>query len=492
MQTTPPPLQRPDLSGRFVSWLTALDPERRRALRQQATERARARGLVVLRESGDVDIPLALSPEVAPVALLEERAADARAVLDGVVAAARHLLGTGVESPRAQLLFGHFGPLERECLALWQEASTVTIARVDWFLDAAGRHHALELNATIPAMQAYSDAAAAAFIETIGAAAGLADDEVRALIARNGSNAEALRRSIVARSGRPSEARPSLAVLHRPNDSQLRELQALGRIWSEAGHRVRLATPDELTVDADGNVQVGGASHDILFRHIFARRMDADSALAQVARGGARQRLQNPINGQLEVKGLFGELSRMLDEGLAAQLRLDAATQERLQRVMPWTRLLEPGRASGPGGAPIDDLIGWVRGHAARLVLKRSWDYGGKSVFIGRDVLASEGAAGWQARVDEALTAGPGAFVVQELVDAPRRRHWVPDGAGEPVLEPVFVDASTYAATGDRDIPGGSVVRYARVGIVNIVGGGGVSPLLRDDVARRLLEALGA
>ena len=129
MQTTPPPLQRPDLSGRFVSWLSGLPQERRQQLRTRAADVARDRGLVVLREAGDVDIPLALSPEVAPAALLEERGADARAVLDGVVAAARHVLSAGVDAPRAQLLFGHFGPLETECLSLWREAATVTIAR---------------------------------------------------------------------------------------------------------------------------------------------------------------------------------------------------------------------------------------------------------------------------------------------------------------------------------------------------------------------------
>ena len=56
--------------------------------------------------------------------------------------------------------------------------------------------------------------------------------------------------------------------------------------------------------------------------------------------------------------------------------------------------------------------------------------------------------------------------------------------------EDVFVDASTYTATGAYDVPGGGVARWARVGVVNIVGGGGVAPLIRTDVAEEFATAL--
>ena len=65
----------------------------------------------------------------------------------------------------------------------------------------------------------------------------------------------------------------------------------------------------------------------------------------------------------------------------------------------------EPG-VDRPGDAravdPVDDLVAWITAHGERLVMKRSWDYGGKSVHIGRDVVAREGAAGWRSATSPA------------------------------------------------------------------------------------------
>jgi hypothetical protein len=217
--------------------------------------------------------------------------------------------------------------------------------------------------------------------------------------------------------------------------------------------------------------------------------MAEGSALAEVALGGTKPALQNPINGHLEVKGLMAELSRLLVEA-PATLDVRAATKQRLDRVVPWTRLFGAGPCIDPEGRKAADLVALVAASPARYVLKRSWDYGGKSVYIGRDVLRAEGAAGWDAKVREALAAGPGAFVAQELIDAPKHPHCVVGADGATSFEEVFVDASTYSATGEAAVPGGSVARYARTGIVNIVGGGGVCPLVRTDVAAHIARAL--
>lgn len=475
------------LSLRIATLLERLPAERRRELARAATLRARALGLVVVREAGDIDIPLTLTPELATPEVLARRGRDAAAILEGVLATARLLFTR--EPARAALLFGHFGPLEAVGVREWKRAEDVTIARVDWFLDEAGDHHALELNATIPAMEAYSDAAARAWIETVGALAGLTPQETTALVLRNGSNAEELRRSILAHAGRRADERPSIAILHRPADSQVRELEALARAFAAAGHDTRLATPDAVTLAGDGTVLVHGAAPEILYRHIFARRIPEGTALERIARGEGRQRLQNPVNGHLEVKGLFAELSRRIDEGGADALGLDTPTRESLARVLPWTRLVERGAGTTPEG-PATDLVAWLVAHGERLVLKRSWDYGGKSVHIGSDVVAREGRAGWEARVEAALADAPGSWVVQQLISSPRRPHLVVGHDGETQAEEVFVDASTYTASGSVAVPTGSVVRFARVGVVNIVGGGGVSPLVRSDVAEELAAAL--
>jgi len=184
--------------------LASLPEDRRRTLAQATTLRARSLGLTVLRGQRDLDIPLTLTPEIVDGATLSKRGRDARAVL-----------AQETRTDQARHLFAHFGPLEQRCLENWERAKHVTIARVDWFIDAAGCHHALELNAIIPAMTAYFDAAASAWIETMGAHVGLDHATISRLLHQNGSNTEELLASIVARSGRHPKECSSLAILHR-------------------------------------------------------------------------------------------------------------------------------------------------------------------------------------------------------------------------------------------------------------------------------------
>lgn len=481
--TTPTALDR--LDSAFRAALAALSADARRQLADSATRRARALGLCVLRDAGEVDIPLALTPELVDEATERQRARDAAAVLAGVVKTARRVLAHGPTSAEAATLFRHFGPLEMK--ALEHAAEDVTIARVDWFLDERGAHRALELNATIPAMEAYSDAAARAWIETIGEAAGLDRARIERLAAENGSNSDELLASLLAHSD-GARAGARIAIVHRPNDSQIPELRALARRFEALGHPTQLATPDDVTLDGD-TVRVHGERPDILYRHIFGRRMTEGSALARVALGEGRPRLQNPINGHLEVKGVLAELSRLVEDDGASGLGLTDDELEALRRVLPWTRLLTDAAGRDPDGRAVASLADEAAANPDRYVLKRSWDYGGKSVLLGREVRESEGLDGWARRVRDALSDGPGAWVVQQRIDSPTRRHLVVRAGADAEWEDVFVDASTFTASGDRSVPGGGVVRFARVGVVNIAGGGGVLPLVRAPVAASLLDA---
>lgn len=483
--TVASPLTR--LDSAFRAALAALSADARRQLADAATRRARALGLCVLRETGEVDIPLTLTPELVDEATERQRARDAAAVLAGVAKTIRRVLADGPTSAEAATLFRHFGPLEMQALANARAAEDVTIARVDWFLDERGAHRALELNATIPAMEAYSDAAARAWIETIGEAAGLDRAQVERLAADNGSNSDELLASLLAHSA-DAGAGARIAIVHRPNDSQLPELRALVRRFEALGHPTRLATPDDVTLDGD-TVRVHGERPDVLYRHIFGRRMTEGSALARVALGEGRPQLQNPINGHLEVKGVLAELSRLVEDDGASGLGLSDEELEALRRVLPWTRLLTEAAGRDPDGRPVASIADEATANPDRYVLKRSWDYGGKSVLLGREVRESEGLDGWARRVRDALSDGPGAWVVQQRIDSPTRRHLVVRAGDDADWEDVFVDASTFTASGDRSVPGGGVVRFARVGVVNIAGGGGVLPLVRAPVAATLLDA---
>ena len=114
-------------------------------------------------------------------------------------------------------------------------------------------------------------------------------------------------------------------------------------------------------------------------------------------------------------------------------------------------------------------------------VIKRSWDYGGKSVHLGAEL----DQAGWERAVDEALADGRGGgFVAQERIFAVRKP--ATRIAGDEVTHgQLYRDLSTYCGLGPSR-PGGSVVRAAASPIVNILGGGGLAPVIPEDVAARL------
>jgi hypothetical protein len=96
----------------------------------------------------------------------------------------------------------------------------------------------------------------------------------------------------------------------------------------------------------------------------------------------------------------------------------------------------------------------------------------------------------WPALVErtEADRAG-GGFVVQQVVQTTPQTHVLCTETGTSE-EPLIVDFSAYASVGLGSQPRwGGVCRGSLSYIVNIVGGGGVLPLLNDQVATSLLTA---
>jgi hypothetical protein len=116
-----------------------------------------------------------------------------------------------------------------------------------------------------------------------------------------------------------------------------------------------------------------------------------------------------------------------------------------------------------------------------RWVLKRSWDYGGKSVHLGGELDERT----WAEVVGAAISdRRGGGFVAQERVFAARRPATRITTTGAARSE-VYRDISTYAGLGAR-APTGSVVRAAASPIVNILGGGGLAPVIPADVLQML------
>jgi len=348
---------------------------------------------------------------------------------------------------RSRVLFHHLSPLESEALSRrWREAEELLHSRIDWFVDGAGRVRALEVNATIPAMQVYSDAAVGGWMDALAP---------RRTAPGIGSNAGWLIDALVAAAAR--RAHPlRVQLLHRDGDPQLAELRALAAMLRERGIEARTCTPKDVTLDGD--------PQQVIYRHLFARYVEPASPLGRAFLDPERHGIWNRVDGWLETKGLFAELSLQ-----ARAPFLSAEERAAVEDLVPWTRLL-------------DDIADSELGDGDRFVLKKSHDYGGKSVVIGREagpVAFAQALA--RARADE-----PGSWVAQELVDAPAIERFLCAGTGARRLS-LHLDISTYASL----IPGvsdaGSVCRAAPGRVVNIVGGGGVAPLFADEVLEGLL-----
>ena len=430
---------------------------------REAAERAWAGGMTVLRPDGTVvPIPLVAEPEVLTRDVLAAAAREAQAILSGAVKLARSLLASGDARDRAALV-EPFSGLEAEAMThLFDAPLPVMVARVDYLVpEGGGAPRALELNATIPAMPAYADLAAHSWILAAARERGLSPRAARDLVARCGSHMERLREALVAvhRARGGARERPSIAVVSRPGDAQVGELRRFVAHLRQMGHEAAHLVPAECEPE----------QWDVLYRHVWAHRVDPGTPFARALLDPVRHVLVNPVNGLLEAKALFARLSECAeDAGLADRAGLDAEERAAAGRL-PRTRRLDAALAPQLLAA----REGWV--------LKRSWDYGGKSVFLGAELAPDA----WARAVEEALTdARGGGFVAQERIFAARRpaTRIAPEGVTRGEL---YRDLSTYCGLG-LSRPDGSVVRAAASPIVNILGGGGLAPVVPEDVAEGL------
>lgn len=453
-----------------------------------------SRGLAVTRldDGATTPIPVTATPVVIDEAEQARRLGLAARLSSATLKMSRAMLA----GPHRELLLAALSPLERRLAADGEGPSTLVTTRVDFF--AGQRLAALEVNATIPAMQAYSDIAAHTFLEVVGAAWGASAADVDGWKRANGSNARALHDALLAGYAqvRPGRTPRTVALLCRRNDAQLTEQRFLCARFREWGLDADVVHPDALADDDDA-VRADGKAYELVYRHLFVRRLEAPGfpGAAAVTRllaepNGTRAVLLNPPSSQVEVKLVFAFLSMAReDAGLARAAGLTDDELEAIADAVPWTRHFR-----GP------QLLERVAAEPDRYVLKRSWDYGGKAVFVGRTrheagfgerTRAAWGATlDWRGVCERALVdeAG-GGFVVQETIDSVPERHLL-CGAGGPKEVDLFVDYSAYASVGLGASPGwGGVCRGSVSNVVNIVGGGGVIPLLTAETARALLAA---
>ena len=477
-------------------------------LRQQAVhfgpELARAayaRGLAVTQRDGTTrPIPVTATPVILDAEEIRRRATLSAHLASATMKVTRAVLA----SERRELLLGGLSPIERALTErTFANVTRLATTRVDYFVDS--RPRALEVNATIPAMQGYSDIAAHTFIEGVARHFGMPEAAIPPLLTANGGNARALYDALLAgyAAEREGQTPRTLALLCRRHDAQLTEQHYLCARFREFGADADVVHPDE--VSGEEHFEVRGKRYELVYRHLFSRRLEESPApwmeefFGTVP--GRKAVLLNPPASPVEVKTTFALVSQSLEDPTLA----DAAglTPEELEAIrvsVPWTRTFTHGPGKGPDGSTVADLVTRVAADPERFVLKRAWDYGGRAVYLGRSVGTpafeerARAAYGetltWTALCERAATDSlGGGFVVQEVVETTPEEHLLCETHGVTPLR-LHVDYSAYASVGlDRQPAWGGVCRGSTSEIVNIVGGGGVLPLITTEVARELLRA---
>jgi hypothetical protein len=386
-------------------------------------------------------------------------------------------------------------PLERSLMR--PSPPVLATTRVDCW-PSEGKLRALELNATIPAMQAYSDMAAAQTIAAHGHRLNLDTATLTRLQNDNPSNTRALWEGLLSAYAqcRPRQQPHRLGLLCRRNDAQLAELLHLKRTFSSWGLPTDLLYPDQL--EAKEGFWANGKLYDLVYRHFFLHRLEENREGYALLRHLLSQAfgphascpktiVLNPPAAPVEVKATFALLSESAEnEALAALANLSPEESTAIAEWVPWTRLFEE-----------KSVLECVKQEPERYVLKQNWSYGGKAVFIGKTRFEADFAErcrqvfgeplSWEALCERAFESREGGgYVAQELVENAPMPHTLctPSGVSSCSL---YVDFSLFSSVGIQTLPHwGGVCRGSTSRVVNILGGGGLVPLLSEEVARKL------
>jgi hypothetical protein len=461
------------------------------------------RGLAVTLKDGTTrPIPVTATAVILDAAEIRRRSEMAARLSTAAMKMTEAVLNGGTRD----VLLGALSPLERSIAErTWAHVTRLATTRVDYFVNAANQPLALEINTTIPAMQGYADIATRTFLEVVARHFGYPEKAIHALLTLNGSNALALYRALLDgyAAERNGKLPDSIALLCRRNDAQLTELRYLAERFREYGADVDIVHPDE--VSGDSAFTARGKKYDLVYRHVFVRYLEAnpnpwlEDFLGTVP--GKKAVFLNPPSPQMELKSTFALLSQAgAEPELAEGAGLTPEEVAAIRSHVPWTRRFRRGPAVGPGGENLDDLVAAVAAEPRRFVLKRSRSYGGKGIFLGdsagttpynQRVTELYGAPlSWQELCERAVAdTADGGYVVQELVEAQPEDHCVCTETGA-LPTSFYVDYSAYASVGLAKQPAwGGVCRGSMSKIVNIVGGGGIVPLITTEVAHKLLMA---
>ena len=261
---------------------------------------------------------------------------------------------------------------------------------------------------------------------------------------------------------------PRLALIDIAGSPALPEFRIVCAAARQQGVEAAHATLDDLAYDGS-TLRV----HDEPVQLIYRRALLEDlhqADLVAAARDG-RVCIVNPFRARVaNNKKLFA----LFQDPRFAHL-VEGDELEVVQKTIPWTRVLRPGRVSY--GSWTIDLLPFVADNRERLVLKPASSYGGHNVALGMETE--------QPRWEEIIAAHAerADFVVQEYVPVPEEMFpTIEDGHVQMRLKRFNINPF---GIGGRHA--GSITRISDQAVINVSAGGGLLPSVIGRHKRRLL-----
>ncbi len=261
---------------------------------------------------------------------------------------------------------------------------------------------------------------------------------------------------------------PRLALIDAEGSPAVPEFRiicaAAGRQGLDAVH----GTLGEL--DYDGStLHLRGEPVHIVYRRALLEDLD-QADLVAAARDG-RVCIVNPFRARVaNNKKLFA----LFDDPRFAHL-IEGDELEVVQKTIPWTRVLRPGRVSY--GSWTIDLLPFVADNRERLVLKPASSYGGRNVSLGMETPQE----GWEEII--AAHADRADFIVQEYVPVPEEMFPTIEG-GHVQMRLKRFNINPFGIGGRH---AGSITRISDRAVINVSAGGGLLPSVIGRHKRRLL-----
>ncbi len=256
---------------------------------------------------------------------------------------------------------------------------------------------------------------------------------------------------------------PVIVVTDWRDVPSLADIEITVRRLAQTGLDVVFCDPRELTLDGDDLV-LDDRRVDVVYKRVILDELTAcsqASALLEAYQAGTVCLVNAPRSVLAGDKKTLAGLRHP-----SIQEVLTSAQRAAVERHIPWSQLLEPGRVELDGYR--FELTELVRENKDRFVLKAARGYGGRDVLLGFETPAET----WARAVED--HASDGDWIVQELVAIPQDT-FPTFKRGRVLAETLNVNINPFVFGGRY---AGAYTRISKHAKINVSAGGAIAPTI--------------